>query len=163
MVTQEQVLWMAETIYMYLAAYLANAAPVICGGGKPLDGGSRWLDGLPLLGSHKTVRGTVSGIAVGTVVGFIQLEPVRGFLLACGAVGGDLLVSFLKRRLRLRPGAPFPVADQLGFIIVAVALASFVPPPPKWDRVLAIIVATTPIHLLTNLIAWLLKLKKNPW
>jgi len=163
MVTATDVLWMAETIYLYLPAYLANAAPVLCGGGRPLDGGRTWRDGRPLLGSHKTVRGTLSGIAVGATVGLIQLAPLRGLLLAVGAIGGDLIVSFFKRRLGMEPGAPFPVADQLGFIVVAVALVSVVPPPPTWERVVAILVATVPIHFVTNLFAWLLKLKKHPW
>jgi len=163
MVTAADVIWMAETIYLYLPAYLANAAPVLCGGGKPLDEGRRWRDGRPLLGSHKTVRGTLSGVAVGTAVGLVQLNPLRGLLLAVGAVGGDLLVSFVKRRLGMEPGALFPVADQLGFIVVAVALVSTVPPPPTWERVVAILVATVPIHLITNLFAWLLKMKSHPW
>ncbi len=163
MVTAADVLWMAETIYLYLPAYLANAAPVLCGGGRPLDGGRTWQDGKPLLGGHKTVRGTLSGIAVGAAVGLIQLAPLRGLLLAVGAIGGDLIVSFFKRRLGMEPGAPFPVADQLGFIVVAVALVSVVPPPPTWERVVAILVATVPIHFVTNLFAWLLKLKKHPW
>lgn len=163
MVTAADVLWMAETIYIYLPAYLANATPVLCGGGKPLDGGRKWRDGLPLLGDHKTVRGTLSGIAVGTAVGLIQFEPIRGLLLAVGAIGGDLIVSFVKRRLDLKPGAPFLVADQLGFIVAALALVSLVPPPPSWERVVAILVATIPIHFITNLFAWLLKLKRHPW
>ena len=163
MVTTADVLWMAETVYLYIPAYLANAAPVICGGGESLDGGRMWRDGRPLLGSHKTVRGTLAGIAVGTAVGLIQLEALRGLLLAVGAVGGDLIVSFVKRRLGMRPGAPFLVADQLGFIVTALALSSIVPPPPTWDRVVAILVATVPIHLITNLFAWLLKLKSHPW
>lgn len=160
--TAGDVLWMAETIYMYIPAYLANAAPVICGGGSPLDGGRTWR-GLPLFGSHKTVRGTLSGIAIGTAVGLLQLEPVRGLLMAVGAIGGDLIIAFVKRRLGMRPGAPFPVADQLGFIVAALALASLVPPRPTWDRVVAIIIATIPIHLVTNIFAWLLKIKGNPW
>ena len=163
MVTAADVLWMAETIYLYLPAYLANATPVLCGGGKPLDGGRTWRNGRPFLGSHKTVRGTLSGIAVGTVVGLIQLKPILGLLLAVGAIGGDLIVSFVKRRLDLKPGAPFPVADQLGFIVAAVALASFVPPTPTWEQVAAILVATIPIHFVTNFFAWLLKLKRHPW
>ncbi|MCW3992206.1 MAG: CDP-2,3-bis-(O-geranylgeranyl)-sn-glycerol synthase [Candidatus Bathyarchaeota archaeon] len=162
MVTAADVLWMAETIYMYIPAYLANAAPVLCGGGGPLDGGRKWR-GLPLLGSHKTVRGTLSGIVVGTAVGLMQLEPVKGFLMGVGAVSGDLIVSSVKRRLGLRPGSPFPVADQLGFIVAALALASLVPPRPTWEQVVTIIVATVPIHLITNIFAWLLKLKRNPW
>lgn len=163
MVTATDVLWMAESIYTYLPAYLANAAPVLCGGGKPIDGGRTWRDGRPLLGSHKTVRGTLSGIAVGTAVGLIQLAPLRGLLLSIGAVSGDIIVSFVKRRLGMKPGDPFPVADQLGFIVAAMALVSVVPPQPTWEQVAAILVVTVPIHFTTNFFAWLLKLKKHPW
>ncbi len=159
----EDVYWMAETVYLFLPAYLANAAPVLAGGGRPLDGGEVWRDGRPLLGSHKTVRGTLSGVAVGTVVGLIQLQPIRGLLLSVGAIGGDLIIAFVKRRLGLKPGAPFPVADQLGFIIVAVALSSLVPPYLTWERVVAILVATIPIHFISNFFAWVLKLKSHPW
>jgi CDP-2,3-bis-(O-geranylgeranyl)-sn-glycerol synthase len=162
-VTSDDIVWMAATIYMYLPAYLANAAPVIAGRGRPLDGGRTWRDGRPILGSHKTVRGTASGVIVGVVVGAVQLDPLRGLLLSVGAVGGDLVVAFFKRRLGLRPGAPFPVADQLGFIAVAIALAAVLPPAPTWERVVAIVVATVPIHLITNLFAWLLGLKAHPW
>ena len=163
MVTMEDVLWMAETIYMYLPAYLANAAPVLAGGGNPLDEGRIWRDGRPILGGHKTVRGTFIGIAVGFTVGLIQMQPLRGALLALGAICGDLIVAFVKRRLGLKPGAPFPVADQLGFIIFAIAFSMIVPPPPSWERIVAILIATIPIHFITNFFAWLLKLKANPW
>jgi len=109
------------------------------------------------------VRGILSGVAVGMVVGLIQLDPLRGLLLSVGALGGDLIVSFVKRRLELKPGAPFPGADQLGFIVAAIVLVSVMPPPPTWERVVAILVATVPIHFIANLFAWLLKLKRHPW
>lgn len=162
MVTAADVLWVAETIYLYLPAYLANAAPVILGGGRPLDGGRTWLDGRPLLGGHKTVRGTLSGLAVGILVGLAQGKPLMGVLLSIGTIGGDITISFIKRRIGLEPGALFPVADQLGFIVFAVALASLVE-PMTWERVVTILVATFPIHFLTNVFAWLLKLKSDPW
>lgn len=163
MVTTDDILWMAETVYIFLPAYIANATPVIFGGGKPLDGGRTWRDDRPLFGNHKTVRGTIVGIAAGTAVGLVQFEPLHGLLLAVGAISGDIAVSFVKRRLKLRPGAPFPIADQLGFIIVALALASVMPSPPTWKRAIAILLATIPIHIITNFFAWLLKLKKEPW
>lgn len=162
MVTAAEVLWWAETIYMYLPAYIANATPVVLGGGAPLDGGRRWVDGEPILGDHKTVRGAATGLVAGILIGVLQLEPLRGALLSVGAMGGDLFVSFVKRRLRLKPGAMFPVADQMGFIVFAVALVSLVE-PPTWERVAAILVATLPIHFLTNVVAWLLRLKSDPW
>jgi CDP-2,3-bis-(O-geranylgeranyl)-sn-glycerol synthase len=84
-------------------------------------------------------------------------------LLAVGAIGGDLIVSFIKRRLKLKPGALLPLADQMDFIVFAVILLSLFQPLPTWDRIIAILVATLPIHYLTNVLAWLLKLKSNPW
>jgi len=156
-------IWIAETLYIYLPAYLANAAPVILGGGGPLDGGRTWIDGEPLFGDHKTVRGTISGLVVGIIAGFIMMMPLRGVLLSVGAIGGDIIVSFIKRRLKLQPGAMFPVADQMGFIVFAVLLVSLVQPSPPWERAVAILVATLPIHYMTNVFAWALKLKSDPW
>ncbi|MBA7475621.1 hypothetical protein ES707_10993 [subsurface metagenome] len=161
--TVYNLLWMAETIYIFLPAYLANATPVLLGGGGPLDGGRTWRDGEPFLGDHKTVRGTLSGVAAGILTGLIQGAPLRGVLLAVGAIGGDLIVSFIKRRLKLKPGALLPLADQMDFIVFAVILLSLFQPLPTLDRIIAILVATLPIHYLTNVLAWLLKLKSNPW
>ena len=156
-------IWIAETLYIYLPAYLANAAPVILGGGGPLDGRRTWIDGEPLFGDHKTVRGTISGLVVGIIAGFILRMPLKGVLLSVGAIGGDIIVSFIKRRLKLQPGAMFPVADQMGFIVFAVLLVSLVHPSPPWERAVAILVATLPIHYMTNVFAWALKLKSDPW
>ena len=102
----------AKTEWQALATHIESAH------GR-LDGGRTWVDGQPLLGDHKTIRGTISGLAAGVIVGVIQLQPLRGTLLSVGAIGGDLIVSFVKRRLRLKPGAMFPVADQMGFIVRA--------------------------------------------
>jgi CDP-2,3-bis-(O-geranylgeranyl)-sn-glycerol synthase len=155
--------WFLETIYIYLPAYIANATPVVLSGGGPLDGGRDWIDGKPLFGDHKTVRGTLSGLAAGFLIGLAQMRPFRGALLSIGAIGGDLIVSFFKRRMSLKPGALLPIADQMGFIIFAVILVSFTEQPPTWDQAVGILVATLPIHYLTNVLAWALKLKSNPW
>ena len=162
MVTYD-LLWLAETIYMYLPAYIANATPVILGGGGPLDGGRNWADGKPLLGDHKTIRGTLTGLAAGFISGLLQRRPLRGALLSIGAIGGDLIVSFLKRRINLKPGALLPIADQMDFIVFAVILVSLAEPAPSWDRAVGILAATLPIHYLTNVLAWILKLKSDPW
>jgi len=163
MVNASAIYWMLETIYIYLPAYIANATPVLLGGGPPIDGGRTWVDDQPLFGDHKTVRGTFSGIIVGIAVGILQMQPLRGVLLSVGAIGGDIVISFIKRRIKLKPGAMFPIADQMGFIVFAVLLVSLVQPSPTWERAVAILIATLPIHYLTNVIAWALKLKRNPW
>jgi len=59
-------------LWFIFPAYCANAVPVIFGGGRPVDFGKIFLDGKPILGSHKTLRGFFSGLLVGTLVGFLQ-------------------------------------------------------------------------------------------
>ena len=163
MIGTVDVIWLLETIYIYFPAYIANATPVVMTGGGPLDRGKNFVDGEPLFGDHKTVRGTFSGLAAGILVGYLQGRFTRGILLSFGAILGDLVVSFIKRRLKLKPGAMFPIADQMSFIVLAVILVSIVPPAPTLDRVGAILLATLPIHYLSNVVAWMLKLKSSPW
>lgn len=121
----------AGSIWLILPAFFANAAPVFVGGGPPIDGGRVWRDGHRLFGDGKTWRGFIGGVIVGTIIGIIQyfIEGatydgviVRGFLLGFGALSGDLIGSFIKRRLNIARGQPFIGMDQLGFMIVGMAL-----------------------------------------
>ncbi|MEM1551031.1 MAG: CDP-2,3-bis-(O-geranylgeranyl)-sn-glycerol synthase, partial [Candidatus Bathyarchaeia archaeon] len=144
-------------------------------GGKPIDLGRRFLDQRPIFGPHKTYRGFISGVLVGTAVGWVQenLAPLvglprgstlLGFFMSLGALIGDLFGSFLKRRLGLKPGTILPVVDQLDFVLFALLFISL-----SWSSpfsiidMIIIIVLTPPIHLLTNFIAYLLHLKDTPW
>jgi CDP-2,3-bis-(O-geranylgeranyl)-sn-glycerol synthase len=149
-------------IWHYLPAYFANATPVVFGGGPPLDGGGNWFDGKPFLGSHKTFRGCVVGVLAGLVIGTIQANPMGGFAQGIGAILGDLISSFLKRRWDIAPGESSPLLDQLDFIIVAIIL-SFPFQTSTISEIIAILIITVPIHYLMNYMSWLIKIKKNPW
>jgi len=158
-----------RALYFIFPAYCANAMPVIFGGGHPIDGGKNFRDGKPIFGPRKTFRGFFAGLAVGTLVGFLQgyftgslKVMLLGFMLSLGALTGDLVESFIKRRLGRPPGASFPVADQLDFVLGAL-LFSMPFSPPSLLVVLTIVVVTPPIHLLTNFLAYLLGMKKEPW
>lgn len=161
---------LALAIWSILPAYVANAAPVVLGGGRPIDGGRKYADGRPIFGPGKTIRGFVAGLIAGSVfamlqgvaVGLLYSYSLRGFLLALGALTGDLLGSFIKRRMNLERGAPAPVLDQLGFVVLALLFASplFT---PSWEVVLTILIITLPIHLATNFIGHKLKLKDSPY
>jgi CDP-2,3-bis-(O-geranylgeranyl)-sn-glycerol synthase len=157
-----------DALVFIFPAYCANAVPVIFGGGRPLDGGRLFWDGKPVLGSHKTVRGFVSGLAVGTLAGFglsllnIDYSILLGFIVSLGALLGALAESFFKSRLSLAPGAAFPVADQLDFVVGAL-LFSLLVSPPSWQVTIVVILVTPPIHLLTNLVAYRMGVKKEPW
>jgi len=148
-------------------AYFANAAPLVFGGGASLDGGRSLADGRPIFGPHKTVRGVIAGIAVGTLIGLAEslVEPrlaTAGFMIALGAVLGDLLGAFVKRRLNVEPGKAFPVLDQLDFILGSVVLGY-----PFFQvgliSILLVVVVTPPIHLATNYGAYRLGIKKTRW
>jgi len=148
-------------------SYVANAAPLIFGGGRTLDGGRKLSDGQPIFGSHKTIRGLIAGILAGTLVGLGEslLDSrliVAGFMIALGAVLGDLLGAFVKRRLRVEPGRAFPILDQLDFILGGLLVGySFF--PITWISVVLVVVVTPPIHLATNYGAYLLGIKKTRW
>lgn len=148
-------------------SYVANAAPLLFGGGRTLDGGRKLSDGQPIFGSHKTVRGVVAGILAGSVIGLAEslVDPrlaLAGFMIALGAVLGDLLGAFIKRRLSVEPGRAFPILDQLDFVIGSLLLgyAFF---PIGFLSVILFVIVTPPIHLATNYGAYLLGIKKTHW
>ena len=159
----EEINWFLGTIWLFLPAYFANAAPVLLHGGGPLDGGRNWRDGRRILGDHKTNYGTLMGVAVGALFAVAQGNVLQGTLFAVGAIGGDLLFAFIKRRLGLEPDKSLPLWDQVGFIIVAILLGSIVEPRPMWQQDVAMILTTIPVHYVSNLFAWGLNWKKEPW
>jgi len=79
-----------------------------------VDGGKLWMDGRPLFGKHKTFRGIAAGI-----IGGILVFPLLGetlWVAACVALlamTGDLVSSFIKRRVALQSGAEVAVLDQI--------------------------------------------------
>jgi len=160
----------ASAIWFILPAYFANAAPVLLGGGAPLDMGKKFLDGRRIFGDGKTIRGFACGLVVGTIVGILQgiagaqLKEylLLGFLLALGALLGDLASSFIKRRLGIERGGAAPGLDQLSFVVVALLLASPVN-LPSWQVIAVILIITPPIHLATNFIGYKLGLKDRPY
>jgi CDP-2,3-bis-(O-geranylgeranyl)-sn-glycerol synthase len=146
---------------------VANAAPLLFGGGAPLDGGKNFLDGHRIFGSHKTIRGLLAGIVVGSVIGLAE-SPVDsrlllgGLLIALGTVLGDLLGAFFKRRIGIEPGNPLPIVDQLDFVFGGLILGNLAF-PLSWWSVLIVVLVTPPIHLGTNYGAYLLGIKRTRW
>lgn len=161
-----------EAIIYILPAYVANATPTIFGGGKPIDLGKKFIDGKRIFGDHKTIRGLISGIICGILTGpllyLLQLEPnlyhstIKALLLSIGTHIGDLLGSFIKRRLNLKPGASAPILDQLGFLVCAL-LITYPLYPTDTTTIIILITLTLILHPLTNLIAYLAKIKETPY
>ena len=99
---------------------LANGSPVIAKRifgetyASPIDRNTRFVDGRPLLGRSKTIRGIVASLVV-TALGapLLGLHFRVGLLVAATAMAGDLLSSFLKRRFGLAPSSRATGLDQL--------------------------------------------------
>ena len=170
------------TLYFVLPAYFSNGSGLVFGGGTPVDfeksdsNGNRWI------GDGVTWRGFIAGTLIGTLTGAVQgyfgpqimqefgqyiITPIItnfnsgiliGFLLGFGALLGDALGSFLKRRLGIGRGKPAPILDQLDFIIVALILVAFVV-KLTWLTVILAIILTLAIHLISNTVAYLLGMK----
>ncbi|TYT61971.1 CDP-2,3-bis-(O-geranylgeranyl)-sn-glycerol synthase [Natrialba swarupiae] len=167
-----------------LPAYVPNNAAVLAGGGRPIDGGRTWGE-KRVLGDGKTWRGTAAGILAGVALAAVltYLAPtvsdlvgvdVPGFVpgaavgLAAGAMLGDILASFLKRRTGRQRGAMFPGLDQLDFVVVSLPLTALL--ATEWflevftlGVILVVVVLTPILHVTTNVIAYKLGLKNEPW
>jgi CDP-2,3-bis-(O-geranylgeranyl)-sn-glycerol synthase len=156
-------------ILFILPAYAANGAPVLFGGGTPLDLGRR-LRGRPIFGKHKTIRGLLAGICSGIIVGFAEsLMPVYGFMLgigllqALGTHAGDLLGSFIKRQRGMKEGKRSLLTDQYLFLTLAILFSVPLGHLPGVYGIIFLFVLTGIMHPLTNFLAHMLRLKEVPW
>jgi CDP-2,3-bis-(O-geranylgeranyl)-sn-glycerol synthase len=118
-------------LYFMAPAYAANMAPPFArfwkGWNRPIS--PRWL------GGHKTVVGAGLGILAAVAVTFIQSRiawegalaaydrwATLGLRFGVGAMAGDVVKSFVKRRVGIAPGRPWIPWDQIDFALGALAL-----------------------------------------
>lgn len=163
----------------------------VFGGGRPIDGGRVLKDGRRILGDGKTYRGLFAGIACGVLLGLLQmvliipvselfnisLPPFSGsgsqtlvvlLSLASGSLFGDMFKSFFKRRLGMKRGASLPLVDQLDFVLGAWVFTCLSSPGWftmnfTWGIMIAVLIITPLLHLTTNIIGYIIGVKKEPW
>ena len=114
-----------------LPAMIANMTPVLLRGmkkfGKPINE--------KIFGSNKTWRGLVGGITVGTLSYFTLVNKgffegienmgdviLVGFLFSFGALMGDLIKSYFKRKVGIKEGEGWIPFDQIDYILGAIIL-----------------------------------------
>lgn len=180
-------------LWLLLPSYAANAiATLPRGRGPPLDFGREWKrDGRRVFGPSKTWSGfLVAGffampiccleawlillappnlqvvpVLAPTVVAAIPLAAILTF----GAMTGDALGSFVKRRLGRESGARTILLDQLPFVLVPIALGFVFYPSlfasvfGHWEAVLWLLVYTLGLHVAFNWIGFKVGLKRVPW
>ena len=99
---------------------VANGAPILATKlfkhrmATPIDGRLRLRDGRPLFGESKTIRGIVASVVCTALAApLLGLNWILGAELAAASMAGDLLASFLKRRLGLKVHAQAIGLDQI--------------------------------------------------
>lgn len=136
-----------QSFWIIIPVYVANASAVIVGGGLPIDFGKRWKDGKRILGDGKTWRGLLSGSFIGMTAGFglsvaasyvstsdyqyLGVTDFEGFpvmiplifSLCFGALLGDIVESFFKRRIGKDRGQDWVPFDQLDFMVGALVFS----------------------------------------
>jgi CDP-2,3-bis-(O-geranylgeranyl)-sn-glycerol synthase len=160
-----------QLVYFMLPAYAANMAPPFVrfwtGWNPPLS--RRWL------GSHKTILGFSAGLLVAVVTAFIQarigwsggIATTLGWLdlgirFGFGAMAGDAVKSFIKRRLGIAPGSPWIPFDQLDFAIGALVLVGPSAGLSGHD-VVVLIVVTFAGDIGVNRMGHALGIRDTPW
>lgn len=133
-----------QIFIIFLPAFVANAAPVVAKNIPYIRQFSRPIH-TKLFGANKTLRGLLTGIMAGALVGLL-LFLLRGFLilflpvysdyynlysgwfmsmaigwwLGLGALIGDMVKSYWKRRLGIKPGAMFQPWDGIDYMVGAI-------------------------------------------
>ncbi|MBU2477191.1 CDP-2,3-bis-(O-geranylgeranyl)-sn-glycerol synthase [Candidatus Micrarchaeota archaeon] len=163
-----------EMVLILIPLYIANSTAMFLGGKTRLDFSLNFPDNKPLLGEGKTIKGTFLGMLAGMLavylinyyfqgkVPIIENYFEYGILLAVGAILGDLIGSFIKRRMDIERGKPVLLLDQLDFVIFGVFLGSLIYSISA-ELFIVICVVTLIAHKLSNWIAFKIKLKKVPW
>lgn len=160
-----------QLVYFMAPAYVANMAPPFVrywrGWNRPIS--ERWL------GSHKTIMGFAAGVLGAVAVAFLQSRLAWGGPIAAhdgwldlgvrfgvGAMLGDSLKSFLKRRRGVAPGGTWIPFDQLDFVVGALV---FVWPRAAlaWEDVAIILLLSFGGHILVNHIGYWLGVRDARW
>lgn len=177
-------------IWVFVPALLPNSAAVVFGGGTPVDFGKSWK-GKRILGDGKTWRGFFGGALSGIVPGLIMMGAAQlagspdlwGFgsfgqgvgiviCLAVGSLVGDMLGSFIKRRLGIERGMKAPILDQYDFVIGAFLIVTIFYPNwvfstyiegYHWASLIVLLALIWFLHRGVNIIGYRLGLKKEPW
>lgn len=158
-------------MYFMAPAYGANMAPPFLkywkGWNPPIDPRR--------LGSHKTVLGFAGGVLAAVLTALAQSHiawadaiPVHetwlglGLRFGIGAMTGDAVKSFFKRRAEVPPGERWIPFDQVDFVLGALVLVWPVA-DLSWPDVAAILLLSAAGHVVVNHVGYWLGVRPSRW
>ena len=176
-----------RALLFFVPAAAANASPVFA---NKIPGLNRWTTpidlgktyrGRRILGDNKTWRGLLSGTVIGALTAILiyVLDPsllshfvgvtftplidtaILGAALGFGALIGDVVESFFKRRRKVPAGNSWFPFDQIDYILGGLLFIW----PLTWitfGQAISICIAFFGLHIIGSYIGYLLKLKDKP-
>ncbi len=163
-----------QLFYLMIPAYLANMAPPVLAKripwNAPMDFGFS-LGGIRIFGDHKTWAGFFSGLVVAVLAGLLLSKIYWPFdfsavqwsvLLGFGALVGDAVKSFFKRRVGIKSGRPWIPFDQVDYTVGALAFGSFVF-FPGWLNAFLVVFVSAFGHIAVNHIGYWLGIRDVKW
>lgn len=155
-------------VWLLVLLILANGSPVVAArlsGGcfaSAVDGGRRLRDGQRVFGASKTWRGLVAGfVACAAFAPVVGLDLAFGAIFAVLALGGDLLSSFIKRRMGLEASARASGLDQLPESVLPVTYAWISLDLPAWQAT-GVVLLFVAGNMLFSPLLYRLGIRKRP-
>lgn len=164
---------------LLLLIIIANGSPIVVQKllgerwQSPLDAGKRFVDDKPVFGATKTWRGILAACLSTSFIAWIMHLPLMtGFVIALGAMLGDLLSSFIKRRMGMPSSSMALGLDQipeslLPLLVVKNFAPTLLPPPVQadltWTLVWQIVAIFFVTDLLLSRILHRLRIRKEPY
>lgn len=175
-------------LWFFAPAGFANASPIFANKipllnkwTTPMDFGKSYKN-KRILGDNKTWRGYLFGVLIAVITLWLQkiifeqsnwlqntlviidystITLWLGVLLGSGALLGDAVESFFKRRLGIASGETWFPFDQIDYILGGILFSSIlIKLPPSYSAV--IFVVWFGLHLISSYIGFLLGLKEKP-
>ncbi|MEE8131902.1 MAG: CDP-archaeol synthase, partial [Candidatus Paceibacterota bacterium] len=87
---------------------------------------------------------------------------VLGFLFGFGALFGDLVKSFFKRRINKESSESWKIIDQLDYVIGSLIFVSLIFTPTVLD-IFVILIISLVLTIIVNQIGWIMGFRKERW
>jgi len=114
-----------------------------------------------LVGPSRTFLGLAVAILVGIIWAYVSNDSYA-LIKTLLAFVGVVLASFIKRRLNLKQGAPFLIADQIDYLLV-VAIVFYLSALENASVLVAALIITAIAHPIVCYVAYKLRLKESPF
>ncbi len=129
----------------------------------PVDFNMPFPDGRPVFGPHKTWRGIAASLSgTGILSWMLGVGLLTGIKLAFFSMAGDLLSSFIKRRMNLKSGARATGIDQAieAFLPLAVMKGQL---GISWTECFGITILFTVLEIILSPIFYRLGFRRHPY